>query len=65
MVSFYDYWAAYDYWAGYDRASRDIGRIGLDGAVSLLKSDAYSDRPEGWSIGYINRLAEEKRGGEA
>lgn len=65
MDSFYDYRAACDYWAGYDQASRDIGRIGLDGAVSLLKSDACSDHPDGWSIGCINRLVEEKRGGEA
>lgn len=65
MDGFYDCWAGFDYWAGYDQASRDIWRIGFDGAVSLLKSGVYSERPDGWPIGYIERLAEEKKGGEA
>lgn len=55
----------YDYWAGYDRASGDVARLGFDGAVALLKSGAYSDRPDDWSLGYGERLFEEKWGGEA
>lgn len=55
----------YDYWAGYDQASRDIDRLGFDSAASLLKSGAYSGRPDGWAFGYAMRLCEEKWGGEA
>lgn len=65
MGGFYDCWAGFDYWAGYDQASRDIVRIGLDNAASILSYGAYRDRPCDWVIGYIERLVEEKRGGEA
>lgn len=55
----------YDYWAGYDKASRDIDRFGSDEAFLLLMTGSCSDRSDDWTLGYGERLFEEKRGGGA